>query len=156
MILGFTGTRDGMTDRQREGVAEFLWQYRPTIVHHGDCVGADSQFHDSALLLPEPPRIETHPCNLTKFRANRKANVVHPVRLPKDRDEDIVRASEQLLAAPRATASTSYRSGTWQAIRLALAAKKTVTVVWPDGTVQAWGYTSIAEIFSPQPGALGQ
>lgn len=149
MILGFTGTREGMTNVQREGVAEFLRVNRPTVVHHGDCIGADSEFHDSALLLSEPPpRIETHPCDLATFRANRKADVVHPIKSPKERNQDIVNASEQLLAAPKTVVFGSSRSGTWQTIRLALRGKKTVTVVWPDGTVQAWGYTTLEEMFT--------
>lgn len=149
MILGFTGTRAGMTDKQRESVAEFLRVNQPSVVHHGDCVGADSQFHDSALLLVSPPRIEVHPCTLTKFRAYRKAPVIYPVKPPKDRNQDIVRAAEHLLAAPKgvAAADSSLRSGTWQTIRMMLTARKSVTVVWADGSVQAWGYTSLAEIF---------
>lgn len=146
MILGFTGTREGMTDVQREGVAEFLRVNQPDVVHHGDCVGADSQFHDSALLLKQPPRIESHPCDLIKYRANRKADVVHPVKPPKDRNQDIVDASDQLLAAPR-TMSPEPRSGTWQTIRMALKARKTVIFILPDGSVSAQGYTSLAEIF---------
>lgn len=136
-----------MADAQREGVAEFLRVNSPMVIHHGDCIGADSQFHDSALLLPKPPRIETHPCNLTKFRAYRKADFVHSVKSPKDRNKDIAWDCEQLLAAPETTADKSPHSGTWQTIRLALSFKKTITVIWPNGTVQAWGYTSLAEIF---------
>lgn len=147
MILGFTGTREGMTDRQREGVAEFLRVNKPMVVHHGDCVGADSQFHDSAMIAMPTPEIKIHPCTLTRFRAYRKASVVYPVKPPKDRNKDIVRACDQLLAAPKTPAAESPRSGTWQTIRLALSFKKTVIVIWPDGTVQAWGYTSLAEIF---------
>lgn len=147
MILGFTGTRDGMTDKQRESVAEFLYNQRPTVVHHGDCIGADSQFHDSALLMIPAPQIEIHPCTLTKFRAYRKASIIHPVKPPKDRNKDIVRASTELLAAPKTTPNKSPRSGTWQTVRLMLSFKKTVWVIWPDGTSQAWGYTSLAEIF---------
>ncbi len=149
MILGFTGTREGMTDRQRESVAEFLRVNVPSVVHHGDCVGADSQFHDSALLLPQPPRVESHPCSLTKFRAYRKADMVHPVKPPKDRNKDIVRSSEHLVAAPRMMQAET-RGGTWQTVRLMLSFKKPVTVVWPDGSMNAWGYTSLAEIFSLQ------
>lgn len=146
--LGFTGTRHGMANKQREGVAEFLRQHLPATVHHGDCLGADSQFHDSALLLlPVPPRIESHPCNLTKWRAYRKADVVHEVKPPKDRNKDIVRLSNELLAAPEGPLAEHPRSGTWQTIRLGLSFKKTVTVIWPDGTSTAWGYTSLAEIF---------
>lgn len=146
MILGFTGTREGMTDRQREAVAEFLRQSQPTQVHHGDCIGADSQFHDSALLTCEP-WIESHPCNLEMYRAHRKANVVHPIKPPKTRNQDIVDASDELLAAPKSTQSEP-RSGTWQTIGMALKAKKQVTFVWPDGSVTAQGFTSLAEIFA--------
>lgn len=138
MILGFTGTRDGMTDVQRERVAEFLRTERPTVVHHGDCVGADSQFHDSVLLLPQPTWIETHPCNLTKFRAYRKADVVHEVKPCGHRNKDIARACDLLIAAPKSWMGQSPRSGTWQTVRLALSFKKPVTIVWPDGTVQPW------------------
>lgn len=139
MILGFTGTREGMTDVQRERVAQLLFDERPAVVHHGDCVGADSQFHDSALLLPVPPRIETHPCTLTKFRAYRKADVVHPVKPPRNRNQDIARSSDHLIAAPLMMPALSPFSGTWQTVRFMLGFKKTVTVVWPDGSVQPWG-----------------
>ena len=138
MRLGFTGTREGMTDLQRERVAELLYQNRPAVVHHGDCIGADSQFHDSVLLLPQLTWIEVHPSTLTKFRAYRKANVVHPVKPPKDRNRDIVRSSELLYAAPKTTPAESPRSGTWQTVRLMLSFQKPVTVIWPDGTVQPW------------------
>lgn len=139
MILGFTGTREGMTDRQRNTVAEFLYDQRPAVVHHGDCLGADSQFHDSVLLLPQPTWIETHPCTLTKWRAYRKADVVHPVKPTKDRNRDIVRASGLLLTAPKTTAAESPRSGTWQTVRLMLSFKKDVIVVWSNGEIQGWG-----------------
>jgi len=139
MKLGFTGTRDGMTDIQRECVAQLLFDQRPVLVHHGDCVGADSQFHDGVLLLPQSTWIETHPCTLTKFRAYRKADVVHEVKPPQDRNKDIVRASDLLIAAPKLPPAESPRSGTWQTVRLMLSFKKPVTVVWPDGSVQPWG-----------------
>lgn len=147
MILGFTGTREGMTNVQRESVAEFLRQRRPTEAHHGDCVGADSEFHDAALLFDpnSPPHISSHPCNLKKYRAYRHANSQHPVKSPKERNWDIARASDHLLAAPRLTQSEP-RSGTWQTIRFMLSLRKPVTVVWPDGTTQEWGFTSLAEI----------
>lgn len=135
MNIGFTGTREGMTDVQRERVAQFLHDEQPEVVHHGDCVGADSQFHDSVLLLPQPTWIETHPCTLTKLRAYRKADVVHPVKPPKDRNKDIARASHLLLAAPKGTPAEYPRSGTWQTVRMALSFRKPVTVIWPDGSV---------------------
>lgn len=46
MIVGFSGTRFGMTDYQKRNVKELLLELLPEEVHHGDCVGADSEFHD--------------------------------------------------------------------------------------------------------------
>lgn len=147
MILGFTGTRKGMTNPQRAAVSAFLDEHKPTETHSGDCKGADSEFLDAALLCAGnfPPRTHGHPCGITEWRAGRRYDHLHPVKDPLARNRDIVNASDHLLAAPKLMKSEP-RSGTWATIRMMLTARKTVTVVWPDGTVQAWGYTSLAEI----------
>lgn len=148
MILGFTGTRHGMTERQRFAVAEFLYEQRPTETHSGDCKGADSEFLDSALLCAGnfPPRTHGHPCDIEKWRAFRKYDVLHPVKPPAERNYDIVSACDELLAAPR-TMKREPHSGTWQTIDIAVAAKKNLTKIWPDGTIERSGYASLAEIF---------
>lgn len=140
MILGFTGTREGMTNVQRNAVADWLRSNQPLEIHHGDCVGADSEFQDAAMLnVNLPLRIETHPCDLPKFRAHRKADKVHPVKPPMERNRIIVRTVELLLAAPQGPMSEQPRSGTWATVRLALSFRTPVIVVWPDGIVQRWG-----------------
>lgn len=137
MILGFTGTRYGMTGPQREAVAEFLRQHRPTETHSGDCKGADSEFLDAALLCADnfPPRTHGHPCDIVKWRANRHYDHLHPVKSSAERNRDIVEQSDNLLAAPGNLRERG--SGTWQTIRLAQDAGKIVTFVWPDGTTSA-------------------
>jgi hypothetical protein len=149
MILGFTGTRQGMTEQQRFAVSEFLDERKPTETHSGDCKGADSQFLDAALLCNgnSPPRTHGHPCSIEKWRAFRRYNSLHPVKNALARNQDIVDASDELLAAPKSSKNSDRVGGTWDTIRKALKAKKTVTVVWPDGTKNTWGYTSLAEIF---------
>lgn len=148
MILGFTGTRHGMTERQRAAVSAFLDEQRPTETHSGDCKGADSEFLDAALLCAgnSPPRTHGHPCDIEKWRAGRRYDHLHPVKRAAERNQDIVDGSDELLAAPRTT-KRERGSGTWQTISMAHKAQMTVTIVWPDGTKSIQGYTSLAEIF---------
>jgi hypothetical protein len=42
MIIGFTGTRYGMTDKQKSSLQSILSKLETiTEVHHGDCIGAE-------------------------------------------------------------------------------------------------------------------
>jgi hypothetical protein len=43
--IGFTGTRQGMTKRQRNALRDLL------AAHHGDAVGVDAEAHDIAIEL---------------------------------------------------------------------------------------------------------
>jgi hypothetical protein len=45
MKIGFTGTQHGMTRTQADRVIQILSSYNVTECHHGDCVGADADFH---------------------------------------------------------------------------------------------------------------
>lgn len=57
MKLGFTGTRHGMDSLQNSKVHELVQEAielseargEPFEVHHGDCVGADEEFHNIVL-----------------------------------------------------------------------------------------------------------
>lgn len=45
MVIGFTGTRHGMTNAQRDTVLKLLSEkLTPSSAVHGDCVGADADF----------------------------------------------------------------------------------------------------------------
>lgn len=44
-IIGFTGTRRGMTRLQKQMIETFLVMHSPKEAHHGDCVGSDALFH---------------------------------------------------------------------------------------------------------------
>ena len=45
MIVGFTGTQSGMTDKQKKELKTLLLAVA-TELHHGDCIGADREAHD--------------------------------------------------------------------------------------------------------------
>ena len=137
MILGFTGTQVGMTELQREALIRVLRVYDITEFHHGDCIGADAQAHES-VVTHTSSRIVIHPPADERKRAWCHTKVVATtvsVLAPKpylDRNKDIVNASEGMLAAPRGP--EELRSGTWSTIRYARKCSKKVLIVWPDGT----------------------
>ena len=81
-------------------------------------------------------RIVMHPSNVEEKRAyNKGAYRVCIVKMPLDRNKDIVQEVELLVACPRQSFEEG-RSGTWATIRAAFKAGKQVTIIWPDGRVQ--------------------
>jgi predicted Rossmann fold nucleotide-binding protein DprA/Smf involved in DNA uptake len=145
MILGFTGTRKGMTDQQRTTLARHLAALGPHIYLHGGAPGADEESHEVALeqVLPCCMRIEVYPCNerQASFFQNAKPKVflagkdmvVYPIRKPLDRNRLIASRCDRLIATP-AGKEEQRRSGTWATIRYAIQAGKPVTIIQPDGS----------------------
>lgn len=131
MRVGFTGTQHGMTALQRAALRGVLDSFaRPRELHHGDCIGADSEAHTIGLeigytLILHPP-VNPHK------RAWRTGDIEHPSKEYLARNEDIVRASEVLVACPKEF-TEQLRSGTWATIRAARKAGKRVIIVRPDG-----------------------
>ena len=129
MIVGFTGTRSGMTASQAEHLRHLLILLDPVEFHHGDCVGADRQAHDIAQSLHIPTVI--HPATSPNQRAHcRGACRILEPKPPLDRNQDIVVACSKLLATPSTTAE-HLRSGTWATIRYARSQKKPVYILRP-------------------------
>lgn len=137
MIIGFTGTKRGMTQRQRATVRYLLAELQMTELHHGDCVGADAQAHQEALL--RGAAVVVHPPADPKLRAycsGFRVTVLEPREYLK-RNGDIVDACEVLICAPKQKAE-QVRSGTWTTIRYAkkrgrVDEKFRIITVWPDG-----------------------
>jgi hypothetical protein len=137
--LGFTGTALGMTPIQKHLVDKFVRMYQPDEAHHGDCVGADAQFHD---IVCEPlfrasvrTIVHVHPPENPKARAWKKGDRLHPERDYIVRNHDIVKASAILLATP-GQMREQLRSGTWSTIRYAWFRKVPTHVIFPDGFIQ--------------------
>ncbi len=129
--IGFTGTRKGMTEIQTQTLLDILNLLNFTEVHHGDCIGADSEFNKLvALHFPEVIRIG-HPPTNTKARAFSECTILREPKEYAERNHDIVNESLFLLAAPEGPEVT--RSGTWMTIRYAHKIGKGFSIIKPDG-----------------------
>jgi len=135
MNVGFTGTRFGMSELQKQTLYEKLKEIKlpPSVVtisdefHHGDCVGADAEAHVIALNLKY--KVVIHPPDQDKLRAF--CVVSYKIEVPKpylDRNKMIVDSCHLLIAAPR-TNGEELRSGTWSTIRYAKHKKKEVYIL---------------------------
>ena len=140
MIMGFTGTQADITPKQFDRILELLTLLRPTEIHHGDCIGADSRFHQIVEFLnSENPnyQIEIHvhpPVNDSK-RARNVGHVTHPLEEYLVRNHIIVDMSDVLIATPQ-TLKEIMRSGTWSTWRYAKKNGKETYLILPTGEVK--------------------
>lgn len=130
--IGFTGTRHGMTERQKEEV-DFILRNRGRALSHGDCVGADSDAHDIAVAAGV--LTVAHPPTDDKLRAFREADMVLRKAPYHERNRDIVDAADVLVATP-AESEEQVKGGTWYTVRYARATKTLIIIVWPNGSVR--------------------
>jgi hypothetical protein len=130
--VGFTGTRDGMTEGQKRGLRSLLKTIRASHLHHGDCVGADADAHAIAQELGI--KVETHPPTDKKLRAFCEgADVEHDAAPYLHRNKNIVDSTKILIATPK-TPVEEIKSGTWSTIRYARKQEqRSVVVIPPDG-----------------------
>lgn len=143
MTLGFTGTRKGMTQEQKNVVTELTYRLAPRIEStghtflHGCAEGGDREFHDIAAgigsrhLFPiKRDQIEWAAANATT------SDLIVPLQTdPIGRNHVMVDLAEAFLAAPYGWIEQTRGSGTWATIRYCRKIKRVLYVVWPDGTV---------------------
>jgi hypothetical protein len=130
MNIGFTGTQQGMTAKQRASLETLLRHYLTlgaTEFHHGDCIGADAQAHDIAVAIGYAPVI--HPPKISKKRAFKRGQVL-PARPYLERNHDIVDASDVMIATPKSHVE-ELRSGTWATIRYTRKSGKHLHILAP-------------------------
>ena len=138
MIIGFTGTQKSMTTDQFDRLLALVKNLNPSEAHHGDCIGADSVFHDICLTLGIP--IVIHPPIDKSKRANCKGTLDgYPLILPArdylPRNRDIVDASDELIAVPNTT-NEKLRSGTWSTYRYAKKRGKPTHLITPQDIIK--------------------
>jgi hypothetical protein len=141
MVIGFTGTQTGMTLIQRKLVERLLGV--ATEAHHGDCIGADEQFHQLCQDHGHDIRIVVHPPTKADKRAYCEADEIKPVKPYLDRNRAIVAAADLMIATPQQATepSPNHRraGGTWWTIRHARSKDKALLIIWPDGRAEASG-----------------
>lgn len=133
MRMGFTGTRDGMTDQQKDRLAIIVDKIDPDEFHHGDCIGSDAEahrivreVHANIWIIGHPPIVETYRA-FCDFDQSRK-----PLDYIK-RDHKIVDESELLVATPDGFVE-KFRSGTWITIGYART-RIPVFIIQPNGNI---------------------
>lgn len=136
--IGFTGTRHGMTADQEFVITELVLEDgalpgTPSIARHGDCVGADVQFHricrDAGSIW-----IVGHPPDNDSQRAFCEFDEIMPPKPYIARNHTIVDNCDVLIAAPHQRKEIR-RSGTWATIRYARKQDRQLYIVLPQGKV---------------------
>lgn len=133
MIVGFTGTRRGLTRLQRARL-ELVAAELPDVILfvHGGCHGADSEADDVFARLAYPRRVRPGPTS-HEFSWHKGAEVM-AVQPNLTRNAEIVADADLLIACPSNYVNIPRGSGTWQTIRCAQRARVPVHFVWNDGT----------------------
>lgn len=134
MKVGFSGTREGMTALQRAHVRELLRGLAPAEAHHGDCIGADEQFH-LLVYYDNGPRVVGHPPSNNQMRAYCGFDFCHVPKPYLERNRDIVDEVDVLIACPKSDVE-ELRSGTWATVRYARTLGRKIYFVLPDGTTK--------------------
>ncbi len=137
LVIGFTGSRDGMALLQQDEFVNRLIVLMANAetdcqFHHGDCKGADEEARHEA--AAQGYEIHRHPPVDERLRANTEYDETYPPRGYLERDQDIVDACDVLIAAPKGF-KEELRSGTWATIRKARKAGRQIFIIWPDGMV---------------------
>lgn len=148
MIIGFTGTRNGMSRAQKEQLMFVLTYLVPlsldineedqTEFHHGGAEGADTEadglanLRGFAIVIHPCPGVVTDAGGLGsngngRFKGH---NVLRwePVLPPLVRDKNIAKICDVLIAAPKSD-KEEIRSGTWATVRYAREALKPVIIL---------------------------
>jgi hypothetical protein len=127
IVVGFTGTRKGMTEFQKTELKRFLQKYGGTF-HHGGCIGADAEAHAIAGRLGY--HIVMHPSYFPRLQVPCIPDERREPLPPIVRNHNIVDESFALVACP-GTMEEELRSGTWATIRYARKLEKPVTIIYP-------------------------
>ena len=128
MKIGFTGTREGMSQHQKEQFVLKMQDLNPAEFHHGDCEGADAEAHDLVREFFPNVKIIIYPPISVKRRAFKQGDEYKDPESYISRDYKIVDAVEFMFGAPK-TNQEVLRSGTWTTIRYTKKTNKPITVL---------------------------
>lgn len=132
MRIGFTGTRNAITEFQYTKLYEAIKELHETVgiemAHHGDCVGADATFHDICEELGIP--ITIHPPVDDKLRAWKKSEHMPEEKTYFARNRAIVEESDQMFGVPYTMVET--KGGTWYTINYSKKKEVPVRIIFPS------------------------
>lgn len=138
MKLGMSGSRNGITNK---GFISFYKYVKNNIkqiseIHHGDCIGADKEFHDIINSIKDKYNIKIiiHPPTNNTLRAYCKGDIQRDKKPYITRNHCIVDETDELIAFPP-TQNEIINSGTWATIRYARIKKKPIYIIYPDGKI---------------------
>jgi len=147
MIIGISGTRSGLTDKQKDVVKKVIEKLKKKHeileLHHGDCVGADEEVHEMVVNDNLVTSIYIHPPINPNLRAFVSTGPTGPtvVSLPEEdyliRNKNIVKVIDLLIVCPK-EADEINRSGTWATYRNAKKMNKKIILIRPDGNSVIW------------------
>lgn len=135
MKIGFTGSREGMTDAQKSSTIKFLCGVGATEGHHGDCVGGDADFHQICKDLRIP--IVIHPPTEERLRAFCESDEIREAKGYIERNRAIVNETHILVACPKENhvPETVFGRGTWSTVRYAINKGRRTYTIWPSGDI---------------------
>jgi hypothetical protein len=128
MKIGFTGSREGMSQHQKEQFVLKMFQLLPDEFHHGDCEGADAEAHDIVREFLPKVKIVVYPPLSFRHRAMKQGDVIMEPEGYIKRDYRIVDSTDYLIGAPK-TDMEQIRSGSWTTIRYARKTSKPHTIL---------------------------
>lgn len=142
--IGITGTQSGVLPEQYDALREIFLTYlsdpdqRIVVIHHGCCIGVDSQAHRLAYALdPKADVLKTvlhPPDNVSKMDISlnpASVLVTHPPYPYLQRNHHIVQAVDVLIAIPGEDDEV-LRSGTWSTVRYARKVNCPVVLLTPS------------------------
>jgi len=139
ICYGFTGTRNGLNTKQKEEIKRILENdIKNNLiieVYHGDCVGADADFHDICRSVSANIKIYIIPGyhkdknEINNLRAFCEGDVILESKSYLDRNRDIVNNCNILIGCPKSNLE-EVRSGTWYTIKYARKNNKTNIIIY--------------------------
>ena len=140
MDVGFTGTRKGLSEKQRKTLISQIETFKENesiLGYHGDCIGADAEFHE--ILVNFGFHIVIYPPFKDDFRAfcDTGTFIIKEPKSYFERNRLIVNDCDLLIACPfmeNETDLENYKGGTQYTIEYALTRNKKVIIIYRDGS----------------------
>lgn len=123
MKVAITGTREGMTPRQKKALIKILKYLPIEEFYHGGCKGVDVQARDILLKNRKEVKLICIPGDADQETSNKQYDQqVDSVTPYLQRNKIMVQAADMLIAIP-SSLEEQQRSGTWHTIRFARSIK---------------------------------